>query len=108
MGGSSKKSTPSQAATPTPAQPMQTIQPAMPGQLDALSQQLAAGFGQAQPDMLAYLQQFYKPMQIPDYSAQPAAATPPPAAPASEPATPGSPARQRVRDHFNRSRGGGS
>lgn len=89
---------------------MQTIQPAMPGQLDALSQQLAAGFGQAQPDMLAYLQQFYKPMQIPDYSAQPAAATPPPPATPTPAPTPGKRGGQGRPEHvlFNRLRGGGS
>lgn len=69
MGGSSKNSSPATpAATPAPTQPMQTIQPAMPGQLDALSQQLAMGFGQSQPDMLSYIQQFYKQMQVPDFS----------------------------------------
>jgi hypothetical protein len=44
----------------------------MPGQLDALSAQLAAGFGQSQPDILALLNQYYQPMQLPDYSPQPA------------------------------------
>jgi hypothetical protein len=69
MGGDSKKApASSQAATPAPTQAMQTIQPAMPGQLEALAQQLSAGFGQSAPDMLAYIQQFHRPMQVPDYS----------------------------------------
>jgi hypothetical protein len=49
----------------------------MPGQLDALSAQLAAGYGQSQPDILALLNQYYKPMELPDYSPQPAATTSP-------------------------------
>ncbi|AWC25363.1 hypothetical protein CO731_04858 [Aminobacter sp. MSH1] len=69
MGGSNKSpASASPAATPTPQQPMQTIQPAMPGQLEALAQQLGSGFGQQPADMMSYLQQFYKPMQMPDYS----------------------------------------
>lgn len=111
MGKNSKKN--EQAATPvaTQQQPMQTIQPAMPGQLDALSQQLAAGFGQSAPDMLSYLQQFYKPMQVPDYSQRPAAATPPPAVtPSPTPVKRGGQAALQPVDRtiFNRSRGGGS
>ena len=50
-----------------------TVPGAMPGQLDALSAQLAAGYGQSQPDILALLNQYYQPMQLPDYSPQPAA-----------------------------------
>lgn len=109
MGGSSKKATNETPATTTPTQPMQTVQPSMPGQLEAIAQQLGAGFGQSAPDMMSYLQQFYKPMQVPDYSPQPAAATPNPA-----PTTPTSAASapmntaQQVRDFLNRQRGGGS
>ena len=68
MGGSSKSAAP---ATTTPAattRPTTTVPAAMPGQLDALSAQLAAGFGQSQPDILALLNQYYRPMKIPDYS----------------------------------------
>jgi len=54
-----------------------TVPGAMPGQLDALSAQLAAGYGQSQPDILALLNQYYQPMQLPDYSPQPAASTTP-------------------------------
>lgn len=56
--------------------PMDTVQPAMPGQLDALSQQLAAGYGQAPGDIMANLMQYYAPMSLPDYSPQPAPTTP--------------------------------
>lgn len=65
-GGSSKKK-----ETPT-TMPTDTVQPAMPGQLDALSQQLAAGYGQAPADVMAQLMQYYAPMSLPDYSPQPA------------------------------------
>lgn len=113
MGGSSKNTTPaSPAAATTPTQPMQTIQPAMPGQLEALAQQLGAGFGQPAPDMLAYIQQFHRPMQVPDYSPQPAA-TPTPVAstptPAQAAAGQGQPNADQIRQIFaSRSRGGGS
>jgi hypothetical protein len=70
-GGSSKKKD-----TPT-TMPMDTVQPALPGQLDALSQQLAAGYGQAPGDIMANLMQYYAPMSLPDYSPQPAPVTPP-------------------------------
>ncbi|KRA00235.1 hypothetical protein ASD64_01280 [Mesorhizobium sp. Root157] len=89
MGGSSKKATPAAAATPLTAsdRPTTTVPASMPGQLDALSAQLAAGFGQSQPDILALLNQYYQPMQLPDYSqpfttGKPAAATPAAATPA--------------------------
>ena len=110
MGGSSKNTTTAPAAaSSTPTQPMQTIQPSMPGQLEALAQQLSAGFGQSAPDMMSYLQQFYKPMQVPDYSPQPAAATPNPAPTSPTPAA-SAPMNtaQQVRDFLNRQRGGGS
>lgn len=105
MGGSSKKATNETPAATTPTQPMQTLQPSMPGQLEAIAQQLGAGFGQSAPDMMAYLQQFYKPMQVPDYSAQPA--TTPNPAPTPAASTPMNTAQQ-VRDFLNRQRGGGS
>lgn len=108
MGGSSKKATSETPAAATPTQPMQTIQPAMPGQLEALAQQLSAGFGQSAPDMMSYLQQFYKPMQVPDYSPQPAAATPPPQATPAPTAQGKPPVRRSAIDFINRSRGGGS
>ncbi|MRX31918.1 hypothetical protein [Aminobacter sp. MDW-2] len=105
MGGKSKKATNETPATTTPTQPMQTLQPSMPGQLEAIAQQLGAGFGQPAPDMMSYLQQFYKPMQVPDYSAQPA--TTPNPAPTPAASTPMNTAQQ-VRDFLNRQRGGGS
>lgn len=113
MGGSSKKPT-DPAATPAASQqPMMTVQPAMPGQLEAIAQQLGAGFGQSAPDMMAYLQQFYKPMQVPDYSPKPAAPTPTPTAstptPASGAAWQGHPNADKIGQVFaSRSRGGGS
>ncbi|TGR84610.1 hypothetical protein EN866_32915 [Mesorhizobium sp. M2D.F.Ca.ET.223.01.1.1] len=66
--------------------PMDTVQPAMPGQLDALSQQLAAGYGQAPNDVMAQLMQYYAPMSLPDYSPQPTPTTPTPTTP--KPTTP--------------------
>lgn len=111
-GGSKNPTSASPAATPAPTQAMQSIQPAMPGQLEALAQQLSAGFGQSAPDMLAYIQQFHRPMQVPDYSSRPAAATPPPAAtPSPTPVKNGGKGVQAQFDSrmiFNRSRGGGS
>lgn len=112
MGGSSKKPT-DPAATPAASQqPMMTVQPAMPGQLEAIAQQLGAGFGQPAPDMLDYIRQFHRPMQVPDYSPRPAT-TPAPATPT--PTTPGGAKRgaQELtqpdsRMIFNRQRGGGS
>jgi hypothetical protein len=52
--------------------PMDTVQPAMPGQLDAISHQLASGYGQSPTDIMSQLMQYYAPMQLPDYSPQPA------------------------------------
>ena len=111
MGKNSKKNEQPAAPATTPQQPMQTIQPAMPGQLETLAQQLAAGFGQSAPDMLAYIQQFHRPMSVPDYSPQPTA-TPTPAAPT--PAAAGAaqgrsnPAPVKQPIFGSRSRGGGS
>ena len=86
-GGGGSKPT-DQAATAATQQPQQTVQPGMPGQLDALSTQLASGYGQQPADILAYLQQFYKPMQIPDYSAK-AATIPGKTPPVKTPTNPG-------------------
>lgn len=76
MGGSSKSAAPAATTPAATTRPTTTVPAAMPGQLDALSAQLAAGFGQSQPDILALLNQYYQPMQLPDYSPQPAATTP--------------------------------
>lgn len=59
------------------AMPMDTVQPAMPGQLNAISQQLSSGYGQAPADIMANLMQYYAPMSLPDYSPQPTPVTPP-------------------------------
>jgi hypothetical protein len=84
-GGSSKKK--DDKTTPT-TQPMQTVQPGMPGQIDTLSQQLAAGFGQPQGDILAYLNQYYQPMSLPNYApVTPTPATPVPTKPTPTPIT---------------------
>lgn len=71
MGGSSKKKT---TSTPTEKdisnaaiRPMTEVPAAMPGQLDALSQQLAMGYGQQPADLLSIMNQYYQPMQLPDY-----------------------------------------
>lgn len=80
--------------------PMTTISPFMPGQDTMLAQQLGAGFGQSPEAMLASMNQYYRPMQVADYSPQPtlptpttppAQGTPPPATtpPATPPATGG-------------------
>lgn len=85
MGSSSKKAAPAEKQESTynaALRPMTEVPAAMPGQLDALTQQLAMGFGMAEPDLMALLNQYYQPMQLPDYSpgAIPAPATPDPAA----------------------------
>ena len=71
MGGSSKKKTTSE---PEPKdisnaaiRPMTGVPAAMPGQLDALSQQLAMGYGQQPSDLLSIMNQYYQPMMLPDY-----------------------------------------
>ena len=76
MGGSSKSAAPAATTPAATTRPTTTVPAAMPGQLDALSAQLAAGFGQSQPDILALLNQYYQPMQLPDYSPQPVPTTP--------------------------------
>ena len=48
----------------TPQQGAQ-MAPFMPGQQDALSQQLSAGFGQSANDISAWLDQVHKPTQMP-------------------------------------------
>lgn len=75
MGGKNKKAssnsaaaTPAAAAPAIPTQPMQTVQGAMPGQLDTLAQQLGAGFGQNPADILAMLQQYHQPMTLGDFT----------------------------------------
>lgn len=84
MGGSSKSAAPAAATPAATTRPTMTVPGAMPGQLDALSAQLAAGYGQSQPDILSLLNQYYSPMQLPDYSPQPAATpTTPTATPAA-------------------------
>jgi len=85
MGGSSKSAAPAATAPAATTRPTMTVPGAMPGQLDALSAQLSAGYGQSQPDILALLNQYYQPMQLPDYSPQPAPTTPT-RAPAATPA----------------------
>lgn len=77
MGGSSKSAAPAATSPAATTRPTTTVPAAMPGQLDALSAQLAAGYGQSQPDILALLNQYYQPMQLPDYSPQPASTTTP-------------------------------
>lgn len=96
MGGDSKKASPAATTPASTMRPTTTVPAAMPGQLDALSAQLAAGFGQSQPDILALLNQYYQPMQLPDYS-QPMTAAPKPVAttPAKSQTTP----TTRFRDH---------
>jgi hypothetical protein len=94
MSGGGKKST---AKTNTPAattQPMQTVQPGMPGQIDALSQQLAAGFGQQPADIMTQLMQYYQPMSLPNY-APVTPTTPTPTTP-----TPATPRPQTTRDQW--------
>lgn len=82
MSGGSKKSDSKAAATTTTTQPMQTVQPGMPGQISTLADQLAAGFGQPSADILAQLQQYYQPMQLPNYAPVP---TPAPVTPTPTP-----------------------
>ena len=84
-GGSDKKPATKTTAATTATTPMQTVQPGMPGQINTLANQLAAGFGQQPADILAQLQQYYQPMSLPNY----APVTPTPATPATPtPVTP--------------------
>lgn len=73
MGGSSKKKTTSEPEekdiSNAAIRPMREVPAAMPGQLDALSQQLAMGYGQQPSDLLSLMNQYYQPMQLPNYSA---------------------------------------
>lgn len=90
MSSGSKKATAPAKQEPAhnaAMRPMTEVPAAMPGQLDALTQQLAMGFGMDQPDLLALLNQYYQPMSLPDYSpgAIPAPATPDPATAAPSP-----------------------
>lgn len=71
MGGHSHRAAP--AATEKDVsnaaiRPMTQVPAAMPGQLDALSQQLAMGYGGQPSDLLAMLNQYYQPMQLPNYA----------------------------------------
>jgi hypothetical protein len=78
MSGGSKKKASTPAADTATATPMQTVQPGMPGQINTLADQLAAGFGQQSGDVLSQLLQYYQPMSLPNY-APVAPATPAPA-----------------------------
>lgn len=82
-GGGGGSSTPKPTNT---TMPMDTVQPSMPGQLDAISQQLASGYGQQPADIMSQLMQYYAPMQLPDYSPQPAPTPTPKPTPAPKPA----------------------
>lgn len=84
MSGGSKKTETPKTDTTTSATPMQTIQPGMPGQINALANQLAAGFGQQSGDVLSQLMQYYQPMSLPNYAPVTPAAT----APTPTPVTP--------------------
>ena len=110
MGGSSKKSTTDNAAaTPTPQQATMTMPAFMPGMQQALADQLAAGYGQQPADLMTYLSSIYKPMTVPDYSAQPAPATPSPQSTATPaPRALGQSSSQTKGPFLNRSRGRGS
>jgi hypothetical protein len=80
-GGGKKEDTKSTNTT----MPMDTVQPAMPGQLNALSQQLASGYGQAPADIMSQLMQYYAPMSLPDYGPQPTPTPAPKPAPTPAP-----------------------
>lgn len=71
MGGSSKKKIQSEPEkkdiSNAAIRPMTEVPAAMPGQLDALSQQLAMGYGQQPSDLLSLMNQYYQPMMLPDY-----------------------------------------
>lgn len=54
-----------------------TVQPFMPGWDNSLARQMAAGGFGSEPSLLAYMNQFYSPMQLPG-GAAPAAPTPAP------------------------------
>lgn len=50
--------------------PTFTMPAAMPGQLEAVANQLSAGFGQDPAGILSQMQTLYKPMILADYSPQ--------------------------------------
>ena len=111
MGGSSKKSTTDNAATPTPQQATMTMPAFMPGMQQALADQLAVGYGQQPADLMTYLSSIYKPMTVPDYSPQaaPTPATPSPQSTATPaPRALGQSGSQSKGPFLNRSRGRGS
>lgn len=71
MGGSSKSSAPATVQkdiSNAAIRPMTQVPAAMPDQLDALSQQLAMGYGGQPSDLLALMNQYYQPMQLPNYA----------------------------------------
>ncbi len=81
-GGSSKSKTDSTKADPSkgeypggPKGPTMTVQPTMPGQNEAIAAQLAAAFGQSPAGLLAHMNQFYRPMKLPNFD--PAVQKPP-------------------------------
>lgn len=67
MGGISKKNSNEKDISNAAIRPMTEAPAAMPGQLDALSQQLSMGYGQQPSDLLSLMNQYYQPMQLPDY-----------------------------------------
>lgn len=75
MGGSSGSGPVQQQATTDPnafpggsAGPTFTMQPAMPGQLEAVAQQLGLAYGQVPAGLLAHMGALYQPMVLPDYA----------------------------------------
>jgi len=69
-GGSSKKST-DKTSTPASVSPMiqpgqtQSFPAGMPGQMDAIANQLSMGYGGPPADIMAMLSAMYKPMTLP-------------------------------------------
>lgn len=76
MGGISKKNSNEKDISNAAIRPMTEVPAAMPGQLDALSQQLSMGYGQQPSDLLSLMNQYYQPMQLPDYGPNAAPVTP--------------------------------
>lgn len=61
--------------------PQQIVQPGMPGQLDMIARQLSMGGYGDQAGIRQHMDQFYKPMSMPNYGATPIPQQPSPGTP---------------------------
>lgn len=91
-GGSSNKKADKKAEPVVPGTSPLMTQPAfMPGNQNALAEQLAAGSYGSMPDIMQMLTQTFTPMQVLDTRPPPAPTTPAPVAPTPKPPKPSRP-----------------